>query len=597
MWAAGPILARVKAPSAPRASIVIVAYGQRAVTERCLSSLAAALGDDLGARYELVLVDNSSPDDTAELFAAWSDRATVCSLSTNRNFGGGCNAGARAATGEALIFLNNDTVVGPGTLEALAEQALEPGVGAAGLRLLYPDGTLQHAGVGMIRSRRGAVVPHHLFHRDAGDLPAAGATFDLDAVTAACVAVPREVFIGAGGFDEAYANGWEDVDLCLRLRVAGHRVVYRGDLHLVHDEGATRGAQRGGDANAAIFQERWGEALDADDELVGALCDARIAPFFAARPQPAPDGAPVLIRGSVTGISGNAHETRALLAACEAAGLPAAGEDVAPALVTPRLSDAEWPALARARERVVHPAAGVMQVGAAHEAAVLRLAAVPAAPVPPGAAVWASCPAVAAAIIAAGVAPARVHVVAPAIGPAEQGPGGGGILAVLALHDAEASEAPLAALAALGAVVPVRILPVVRTAAAERLVADRLPEAELLAPCSTEPRFAELCATADAVLCAGGDDHFDRRALIAGATGAAVVTLAGGPAAWVLGPGVVGDEEAGSLAGALRLALAENGGRAERREAVLTRCARDEVGRVIRGLLTSAPAVPAPAGR
>ncbi len=111
-----------------RASIVIVTYGQRELTERCLRSLESCLGRGLGAEWELILVDNNSPDDTPELLRAWSDRAVVRLLDHNRNFAGGCNLGAEEAHGEVLVFLNSDTEVTPGALETIAEQALEPGV-------------------------------------------------------------------------------------------------------------------------------------------------------------------------------------------------------------------------------------------------------------------------------------------------------------------------------------------------------------------------------------------------------------------------------------------------------------------------------------
>jgi hypothetical protein len=96
------------AAHSPLASIVIVTYGNRAVTEACLCSLGRALADDLDDRFELVHVDNGSPDDTLELLASWSDRAQVLALPENRNFARGCSAGARAGRGETLIFLDND---------------------------------------------------------------------------------------------------------------------------------------------------------------------------------------------------------------------------------------------------------------------------------------------------------------------------------------------------------------------------------------------------------------------------------------------------------------------------------------------------------
>ena len=110
----------------------------------------------------------------------------------------------------------------------------------AGPRLLFPDGTIQHAGVGFLRNALG-VMPQHVFHHQDGMLPAARGTYELDCVTGACLVIRRDVFEQLGGFDEGYRNGLEDVDLCLRARMAGHRVVYRGDIAFVHAEGASRG--------------------------------------------------------------------------------------------------------------------------------------------------------------------------------------------------------------------------------------------------------------------------------------------------------------------------------------------------------------------
>src|SRR4051794_1840036 len=242
------------APSTIIASIVIVAWGKRPVTEQCLASLERALGGELGTRYELVLVDNASPDDTAELFARWEDRATVVYRERNENFSGGCNAGARAASGEVLIFLNNDTEVPAGALEVVAEQALEPGVGAVGARLVYPDGTIQHGGV--VWHDFGLTLPHHLFHHSPGDIPAAGAVYDLDAVTGACLAIPRELFFELGGFDDTYVNGLEDIDLCIKVRVAGRPGVYRGGGGIGHHQGMTPGARGAGPAQPQGFYPR-----------------------------------------------------------------------------------------------------------------------------------------------------------------------------------------------------------------------------------------------------------------------------------------------------------------------------------------------------
>ena len=180
----------------PALSIVVVAYGKRPYSERCLDSLDAAFGERLGRDVELVLVDNASPDDTADLFRAWEPRARVLALDENRNFAGGYNAGAAAATGEVLVLLNNDTRVPQGALDVLAEQARDLSVGLVGVRLDYPDGRLQHGGFGWRAGTHG-LIPYHLFQWDRADLPAARCSFDLDSVTAACVAARRELFCRA----------------------------------------------------------------------------------------------------------------------------------------------------------------------------------------------------------------------------------------------------------------------------------------------------------------------------------------------------------------------------------------------------------------
>src|SRR3954453_889597 len=289
-------------PERPAASIVMVAYGQRAITETCLRSLEDTLGDRLGGEFELVLVDNASPDDIPQLFDRWRDRATVVSIDHNANYAGGNNEGAAAARGEVLVLMNNDMEAIPGSLEALVETARRPGVGIAGLRLLYPDGTLQHGGVGFFSVRGGPPIPYHLFHHQAGDLPYAACELELDVVTAACMAMPRSLFERLGGFDERFVNGWEDTDLCLRARMAGEGVVYRGDLVMIHHEGASRGRAQTpqGLANMQAFFDRWGEMLDPDAELVADRFDAEFVPPGAS-PEDGPGGTAISIEGQLTG--------------------------------------------------------------------------------------------------------------------------------------------------------------------------------------------------------------------------------------------------------------------------------------------------------
>jgi GT2 family glycosyltransferase len=579
---------------APRASIVIVTYGQRALTEQCLRSLQMCLGERLGREWELVLVDNNSPDDSPELLRSWADRATVRLLDHNRNFAGGCNLGASLSRGEVLIFLNNDTEVTPGALETLVEQALEPGVSVAGCRLLFPNGTLQHAGVAFIHGQAlgGAAMPQHVFHHQDGELALARASYEMDCVTAACMAVRAETFRAVGGFDEEYLNGLEDVDLCLRIRLTGERIVYRGDATVVHYEGASRGkgqqlwatpekiaAMRHNDER---FVGRWATQLGQDDELAAALWDA------ALQDQPPPRHAltaDVMIAGQPTGIGPAADEARALLVAFAARGEVVGVADSPVPTVIPRLSHPMATLVDQARRRLPVPGAAWMMVpsgardlyAVGHPANIVRLAsALTAVPLEASTAVWASCPSVADALIQAGVPAGQVAVVPSPIIHAARGSGGEGVLSVLPVHDPGQARLVLEALRGLPISTPTRLLPTVFTRHLDRQIAEILPHAELLRPCSDEARFAALAASADVVLALNSADRFERRALIAAGVGAAPITCsADGPTAAVLGAGVATDPE--MLADKLTELLAEPGDRLERANRVAHACAPETV--------------------
>lgn len=578
-----------------RASIVIVTYGQRELTEQCLRSLDRCLGDRLGRDWELVLVDNNSPDDTPDLLQSWSDRATVRLLEQNRNFAGGCNLGAAQARGEVLIFLNNDTEVTPGALETLVEQALEPGVSVAGCRLLFPDGTLQHAGVAFLYGQAlgGASMPQHVFHHQDQELAAARASYELDCVTAACMAVRADTFRAVQGFDEGFRNGLEDVDLCLRIRLTQERIVYRGDAMVVHHEGASRGkgkqlwatperakAMRDNDER---FVGRWAAQLGQDDELAAHLWDAALQDHPPTRMARTAD---VLIQGQPSGIGPAADEARALLAAFAAGGDVVAAADWPVPIVVPRLSDPMATLLGHARRRRPVPTALWVIVPSGpydhHEVgppAVVRVAcARTAVRLQDAGAVWACSPSVADALIEAGLPAGKVAVAPPPILPANPdlpatpGPGGGGVLAVLPVHDPHQARLVLDALRALPGSALVRLLPTVFTRHLDRHVADLLPHAELLGPCSDEARFAGLAATADVVVAIDATDRYERRALVAAGVGAAPITgNLSGPAAAVLGDGAVGDLD--DLGLTLVRLLAEPGDRFERARVIAKACA------------------------
>ena len=283
-------------PLRPAASIVIPLWNKAEYTRACLRRLAAGTPAGL---YEVVLVDNGSTDATGELLAGLSGDVRILRNDRNLGFARACNQGAAVATGRYLVFLNNDTEPHPGWLEPLVEILDgEPDVGVVGSKLLFPNGLVQHAGVWLVADEEGREI--HGSHRLSGavaDDPVAEERSDVQVVTGACLAIRREVFESLGGFDEGYWNGNEDVDLCLKVREAGYRVVYEPRSTLTHHESVSGPERfsRCGD-NIRRLTERWRDrvVLDAIGEnglyrTAGRLRVSRAGTAAAAGVDEAPD--------------------------------------------------------------------------------------------------------------------------------------------------------------------------------------------------------------------------------------------------------------------------------------------------------------------
>jgi GT2 family glycosyltransferase len=558
-----------------QASIVIVTYGQWALTEQCLRSLQVALGDRLGRDWEIVVVDNNSPDETPQRLHEWSDRIRAELLPENRNFAGGCNRGAELARGNVLVFLNNDTEVPAGALETLVAQVHEAEVAMAGCRLLFPNGTAQHAGVAFIQGRGFAnPMPQHVLHRQDGELAATQACFESDCVTAACMAVRADSFAEVDGFDERYCNGLEDVDLCLKIRTAGYRIVYRGDVTIVHHEGASRG---GGSElwdtpakmavmrhNDEVFISRWGHQLDQDDGLASFVWGAGLRDKAPDRDAGA---AAAAVYGQPLGIGPAADEARAIAwLLSETVGHPAIYAvpntnlvaDLSPAMDA-IVRYGERTAGRLTRPIVYVPGGPRDDLGGdpLQGRSLLRL------PQPETAVdaesaneLWVTTAALRSALLASGFPTERVRVVPSPVIPSPTGGGGQGVLVVLPLHHPPLATAVLEALSELPESTPVRLLPTVFRRGWERDAADVLPGAEPLRPCSNEATFAEMAASADVVLVADPSDRYERRALVAAGVGATPITLnPTGPAVAALGAGTAA--ELPTLAPALQRSVAE----------------------------------------
>lgn len=242
-------------------SIVMPVCNRGELTRDCLTALAALDGLP---DYELIVVDNGSTDGTAEFLAQLGGDVRIVTNAENVGFAKACNQGAALAKGKYLVFLNNDTIPQPGWLNALVLEAEgDAAVGIVGSKLLYPDGTIQHAGV--VRDCQ-HLLPYHIYKSFAGEHPAVNQRREFQIVTAACLLMRRSLFEEVGKFDEGYLNGLEDADLCLKVRERGYQVVYQPRSVVVHLESQTPGRKAHEAANAAHFLNRWGGQWWAGDE-------------------------------------------------------------------------------------------------------------------------------------------------------------------------------------------------------------------------------------------------------------------------------------------------------------------------------------------
>jgi len=243
---------------APDCSIVIPLYNRAELTRQCLTALAEVTD---GVSAEVILVDNASTDETPQLLAEIGSGVRVIRNETNLGFAKACNQGAAAARGRYLVFLNNDTVPLRGWLRALVDVVeSRPEVSVVGSKLLYPDGTLQHAGVVFDQQSR----PYHVYAHLPGDFAPANRSRELQVVTGACMLVRADAFRAVSGFDEGFVNSFEDVDLCLRLRERGGRVVYEPKSVLFHLESQSAGRHANDARNGERLARRWKHVSVAD---------------------------------------------------------------------------------------------------------------------------------------------------------------------------------------------------------------------------------------------------------------------------------------------------------------------------------------------
>lgn len=246
----------------PDVSVILPVFNLSAVTRSCLERL---LGEPAG-RFdrELIVVDDASTDGTPAMLRSFGTRIRVVTHPENAGFARSCNDGAAVASGRWLVFLNNDTLPLPGWLDALVNHAHEhPEAAVVGSKLLYPDGTIQHAGMVIDAD----LEPRHIYLGFPADHPAVNRARAYRMVTGASMLIPRATFETAGGFDPRFRNGYEDVDLCLRLGRVGREVHYCPSSALIHLESVSEGRTVRDSANHELYCQRWKPSLSPDDVL------------------------------------------------------------------------------------------------------------------------------------------------------------------------------------------------------------------------------------------------------------------------------------------------------------------------------------------
>ena len=257
----------------PLISVIIPNKDHGEDLEKCVHSL---IGRSDWKNLEVLVIENGSEkEETFTCYAKLQRRyenVRILTWEKPFNYAAINNFGAAAAKGEYLLLLNNDTeLIAPGSLAQMAGALTRPGAGIAGARLLYPDGTIQHAGV--VIGYGG--IAGHAFAGAPADGPgyfsriiAAG---NYSAVTAACLMVRKSVYEQAGGMDEAFRVAFNDVDFCLRVRSLGLRVIYQPDALFYHYESKSRGYEDSPEKIARFndeadrFLKRWGGLVAAGD--------------------------------------------------------------------------------------------------------------------------------------------------------------------------------------------------------------------------------------------------------------------------------------------------------------------------------------------
>lgn len=271
-------------------SVIIPALNKWELTRACLESLHGHTSGDI----EVLLVDNASNDATpAEApplgAALFGDDFIYLPQPVNRNFSASCNIGAKAASGELLFFLNNDTLLAPGWLPPLLNALSDDSAGRApsvvGPLLLYPElggraDRVQHLGITFEPN----MFPSHLYEGFPAGHPLCAKKRRFQAVTGAALLMRRGVFMQAGMFDEDFINGFEDVALGLRLTSMGHILTVIPDSKIYHLASQTPGIHKHAIHNAGILKKKYFSIIFPDLHSFGSADGYELAVSDSLKP-------------------------------------------------------------------------------------------------------------------------------------------------------------------------------------------------------------------------------------------------------------------------------------------------------------------------
>jgi glycosyltransferase involved in cell wall biosynthesis len=265
---------RYKLKKEAKISIIIPTKDQADVLETCIKSIFDV---STWKNFEVIIISNNSSEKSLfkllnEYKQRFSSRFSWVECNVPFNFSRLMNEGVKHASGEYYLLLNNDMeVITPEWMEAMLEQAQRKSTGAVGVKLLYYNGTIQHAGVVI---GLGGVAGHAFvgqYKDEPGYFNYLQCINNFSAVTAACLMVAKEKYHQVGGFDEKFEIEFNDVDFCLRLREAGYHNIYLPHVELYHYESLTRGhphlSKESYDRHVrelTLFKQRWQAYVDDD---------------------------------------------------------------------------------------------------------------------------------------------------------------------------------------------------------------------------------------------------------------------------------------------------------------------------------------------